>query len=158
MCNCHKDAQKLERIDKEQLEKCANDIDKLFKDKVFSIIFDDKWSQIFNHASNQDFGNEQLGKLDSIKEYIQMGESAINQLNAGNRSDETKAKSFRLFCHQSRIFTFILRHDYHLVIINKCGNQGPQPDPNFDSSLTRIIASIVNSIPALSSTNIPLEL
>lgn len=158
MCNCHRDAQNLEKIDRAELEKCGNDIVKLFKDQVFSIIFDEKWGEIFNFSSSPDFGNEQKERLDSIKEYIRMGESAVNQLNSGWRSDETKVKSFRLFCHQSRIFTFILKRQYHLVIINKCSSKGVASDPNFDSTLSRILTSITSSIPALASPNLQQEL
>ncbi|EAX89454.1 hypothetical protein TVAG_455630 [Trichomonas vaginalis G3] len=158
MCNCNRDAQNLEKIDRAELEKCGSDIVKLFKDQVFSIIFDDKWGEIFNYSSSPEFGNEQKERLGSIKEYIQMGENAVGKLNSVWRTDETKVKSFRLFCHQSRIFTFILKGEYHLVIINKCGSKGVVSDPNFDSTLQRILNGITNSIPALASPNIQQEL
>jgi len=142
----------LDVFDRQSLIEASQSISSIFCNDVCVMLFDPHWALLFDHASSVKFAEEQKSRVSSIVESIRMGENAIRQLNSGWRIEELK--SFRLMCHLSRIFAFLINDSFHLIVINKFTNRESRIDPTFEKSLAEACNRVKVSISALSNAHV----
>ena len=154
MCNCCRDAPTVSAVDNSKIRTASQNIVSLLKNDVFLVVFDNEWTPIWEFASGSEVMSEFHEELSRIHTVISGGEEAIRQLNSGWRVDELL--SFKLNCHSSRIFVFLLTESYRLVIVNKnSSDQELPPDgPEVEQNLKRHCETIKNSINALNPAHV----
>lgn len=154
MCDCCRDATVISAVDNSKIRTASQNVVDLLKNDVFLVVFDNEWESIWDFASSQSVMSEFREQLPRIHTMISGGEEAIRQLNSGWRVDELL--SFKLNCHSSRIFVFLLTESYRLVIVNKYNSEEelPSDGPEVDQRLKEICATIKSSINALNPAHV----
>ena len=156
MCNCCRDSTVRTTVDSSKIRADSRNIVDLLKNDVFVVVFDNEWTAVWEYGSSANVSKEFHEQLPRIRTVISGGDEAIRQLNSGWRVDELL--SFRLSCHMSRIFVFLLTESpaYRLVIINRYNSDEEMPvyGPEIDQQLKAICTSIKNSVSALSPAHV----
>lgn len=146
MCNCCREAAILEEVDGVKMRDCQSKLFRLLTNDVFITIINDYGNDVWIEGSNEEIKAHFKENFQELKSKIATGESAIRQLNSSWRVEE-KLISFRLVCHGSRIFTFLLDNNFKIVIINRNPPDVPIKDPpNFEKRFKEIVKEIISSI------------
>lgn len=146
MCDCCREAAILEEVDGVKLRASQSELFNLLQNEVFLTIINDYGNDVWISGSNDEIKTHFKENFQELKSKIATGESAIRQLNSSWRVEE-QLLSFRLVCHGSRIFIFLLDNKFKIVIINRNPPDVPFNDPpNFEKRFKSIIKDVVSSI------------
>ena len=168
MCQCCRDSSALDVTDQSKMNTYSKSIISLLKNEVYVVIFqkqkneDQKtvWKQIYSDASSSQVKLSYDSNENNIASSIISTEAAILQLSIGSKGNNPV--SYRLKCHNSRIYTRVLdpsTRNLRLVIINKYGDPGQahpntlDEEVNIDKRLEEISKQFYDALSSTSSHN-----
>lgn len=168
MCQCCRDSSSLDVTDQSKMKTYSKSIISLLKNEVYVVIFqkqkneDQKtvWKQIYSDASSQLVKQSYDSNENNIASSIISTEAAILQLSIGSKGNSPV--SYRLKCHNSRIYTRVLdpsARNLRLVVINKYGDAGQaqqntlDEEVNIDKRLEEISKQFYDALSPTSSHN-----
>lgn len=142
MCDCCKAASEADSIDKTLVKTYSDEIIDLFRTDVSIGLFDNAGDLLYSYSSDPETAKGYRAQAANVIKCISNCENAINQLNTAWR--ENDLHSFRLLCHSSSIYVWLLGEAKHrLVIISK--QQGPEPDDQRLKSICMKFESAIRS-------------
>ena len=146
MCECCRDTAVISAVDHPRMTSISQRIESILQKEVFLVVLDNDWTPVFDYGTNSRVVNEFRAALPQMRTVISGCEDAIRQLNTGWRVEELL--SFKLNCHSSRIFVFILTESYRLVIINRFDGALDEA-PSVDNEIRSCSGEVKDAIYAL---------
>lgn len=146
MCQCHRDAAEIEEVERNKMGSASKAFFTLLKNEVYITLLNTNNIAVWDAASNNEMLKHYKQNYDELKKKIKAGEDAIRQFNTSWRFQDD-LQSFRLVCHGSRIFIYLLDQKYKLIILNRLPPDGEFEDPlDFEKQLKEIVATVISAI------------
>lgn len=144
MCHCCRDGAELDKFDKEAMNQCTQEIFQLFKNEVYVLVLDQNGEPIWERASSPEFWQEKHEQIHQFNSAVRIGQQAVTQLMQALSIDQLR--SFRLVCHSSRMFTFLLNETFRLIIFVRINGEYNEPDEKQISAICSRISELMTAL------------